>query len=64
MLGLWLESVFLVQRRSHSGVSVLKFDCVIVFSSVKLFWRSVKLQISNGAASSSSEEVIYLPSLW
>jgi hypothetical protein len=34
------------------------------FASGKLLWRSEKLLISDGAASSSGDVVIYLPSLW
>ena len=76
VLGLWLEadsSDFLLQRRSRAGVSVLEFDGVSGdtlprsdsfngsgFVSSKLLWRSVKLMISDGAASSSDEEVICL----
>ena len=80
VMGLWLEddsSGFLFRRCSRAGVSVLRFDgfsrdmlsrsdCFNGngFASGKLLWRSVKLQISDGAASSSGEEVICLPSLW
>ena len=76
MLGLWLKadsSGFLLRRHSRVGVSVLKFDDVSRdmlpwsdsfndndFASGKLFWRSVKLLISDGAASNSGEEMIYL----
>jgi hypothetical protein len=80
VLGLWLEadsSGFLLRRHRHAGVSVLKFDGVSRdtlprsdsfngngFASDKLLWRSVKLQISDGAASSLDEEVICLLPLW
>ena len=80
VLGLWMEadsSDLLVRRPSRAGVSVLKFDGVSGdmlprsdsfngngFASGKLLWRSVKLMISDGAASSSGEEVICLASLW
>ena len=76
VLGLWLEtdiSGFLLQRRSRAGVSVLEFDGVSGdmlprsdsfngngFASGKILWSSVKLLISNAAASSSGEEVICL----
>jgi hypothetical protein len=59
------------------GVSVLEFDRVSEdmlprsdsfndngFASGKLLWRSEKLLISDGAASSSGVVVICLPSLW
>ena len=80
VLVLWLEadrSVLLLRRRSRGEVSVLEFDGVSGdmlprsdsfngngFAYGKLFWRSAKLHISDGAASSSGEEVICLPSLW
>ena len=80
MLGLWLtadSSSFLLRLRRHAGVSVLKFDGVsgdmlprsdsfniYGFASNKLLWRSVKLLISDGAASSLGEEVICLFILW
>ena len=70
------SSGFLLRRRRHAGVSVLKFDGVsgdmlprsdsfngYGFAFGKLLWRSVKLLISDGAASSSGEEVICLLSL-
>ena len=79
VLGLWLEaesSGFLLRRRSRAGMSVLEFDGVSGdmllrydsfndngFASDKLLWRYVKLQMSDGAASSSGEEVICLSSL-
>ena len=79
VLGLWMEidsSGVLFRRRSRMGLSVLEFDGVSGdmlprsdsfndngFASGKLFWRSVKLLISDGAASSSGEEVICLASL-
>ena len=66
------SSGFLLRhRRRHAGVSLLKFDGVsgdmlprpdsfngYGFPSGKLLWRSVKLLISDGSASSSGEEVI------
>jgi hypothetical protein len=74
MLGLWMEagSYDLLPRRcSHAGVSVLEFDRVSEdmlpqsnsfngnsFASRKLPWRSEKLLISDGAMSSSGDEVI------
>jgi hypothetical protein len=80
VLVLWLEadsSGFLLRRRSRGEVSVLEFDGVSGdmlprsdsfngngFAYGKLLWRSAKLHISDGAASSSGEEVICLPSLW
>ena len=80
VLGLWLKgdsSGFLLRRRRHAGVSVLKFDGVSEdilprsdsfngygFASGKLLWRSAKLLISDGAASSLGEEVICLFTLW
>ena len=80
VLGLWLtadSSGFLLRLRRHAGVSVLKFDGVsgdmlprsdsfniYGFDSNKLLWRSVKLLISDGAASSLGEEVICLFILW
>ena len=70
------SSDLLLRRPSRAGVSVLKFDGVSGdmlprsdsfngngFASAKLFYRSVKLMISDGAASSSGEEVICLASL-
>jgi hypothetical protein len=66
---------FLSQRRSHAGVSVLEFDRCIGdmlprsdsfnandFAFSKLLWRSKKLLISDGAASSSGDMVICPPS--
>ena len=80
MLCLWLtadSSGFLLRLRRHAGVSVLKFDGVsgdmlprpdsfngYGFAFGKLLWRSVKLQISDGAASNLGEEVICLFTLW
>ena len=80
MLGLWLKadsSGFLLRRRRHVGVSVLKFDGMsgdmlprsdsfngYGFASGKLLWRSPKLLINDGAASSLGEEVICLLTLW
>ena len=80
VLGLWLEadsSGFPLRRHRHAGVSDLEFDGMSgdmlpwydsfngnVFASGKLLWRSVKLQISDGAASSLGEEVICLLFLW
>ena len=80
MLGLWSKagsSGFLLRRRRHARVSVLKFDGVsgdmlprsdsfngYGFASGKLLWRSAKLLISDGAASSLGEEVICLFILW
>ena len=74
VLGLWLvagSSGFLLRRRCRAGVSDLEFDGVSEdmlprsdsfngngFASRKLLLRSVKLLISDGAASSSGEEVI------
>jgi hypothetical protein len=79
-LGLWMEagsSDFLPQRCSRVGVSVLEFDRVFEdmlprsdsfngngFVSGKLLWRSEKLLISDGVASSLGDVVIYLLSLW
>jgi hypothetical protein len=79
MLGLWMEassSDFLSRRCSRRGVPVLEFDRVSEdmlprsdsfndngFASGKLLWRSEKLLISDGAASSSGVVVICLPSL-
>jgi hypothetical protein len=73
---LW-SSDFLPRRCSHGGISVLEFDRVSEdmlprsdsfndngFASGKLLWRSEKLLISDGAASSSGVVVICLPSLW
>ena len=76
ILGLWLKadsSSFLLRRRSRAGVSVLGFDGVSGdmlprsdsfngngFASGKLLWRSGKLEISDGVASSSGEEVVCL----
>ena len=73
VLSLWLKadsSGFLLRRRRHAGVSVLKFDGVsgdmlprsdsfngYSFASGKLLWRSAKLLISDEAASSSGVEV-------
>jgi hypothetical protein len=70
MLGLWMEagmSDFLPRHRNRAGVSVLEFDHVSEdmlprsksfngnsFASGKLLWRSEKLLISDGAASSSA----------
>ena len=75
VVGLWMEadgSGSLLRRR-RAGVPVLKFDGVsgVVLprsdsfngnglSYGKLLWRSEKLMISDGAASSSGEEVICL----
>ena len=75
VMGWWFEadsSGFLLRRRSRAGVSVLEFDGVSGdtlprsdsfngngFASGKLLWRFVKLLISDGAASSSGEEVIH-----
>uniref|UniRef100_M8AXT2 glucan endo-1,3-beta-D-glucosidase n=1 Tax=Aegilops tauschii TaxID=37682 RepID=M8AXT2_AEGTA len=72
VLGLWSKagsSGFLLRRRRHARVSVLKFDGVpgdmlprsdsfngYGFAFGKLLWRSVKLLISDGAASSLGEE--------
>ena len=80
VLGLWLEadsSGFLLRHHLRAGMSDLEFDGVYGdmltrsdsfngngFASGKLLWRSVKLQISDGAASSSGEEVICLLPLW
>ena len=80
VLGLWSKagsSGFLLRRRRHARVSVLKFDGVsgdmlprydsfngYGFAFGKLLWRSVKLLISDGAASSLGEEVICLSTLW
>ena len=80
VLCLWSKagsSDFLLRRSRHAGVSVLKFDGVSGdmlprsdsfngngFASGKLLWRSVKLLISDGAASSLGEEVICLFTLW
>ena len=80
VLGLWSKagsSDFLLRRSRHAGVSVLKFDGVSGdmlprsdsfngngFASGKLLSRSVKLLISDGAASSSGEEVICLFFPW
>ena len=80
VLGLWLvadSSGFLLRRRCRAGVSDLEFDGVSGdmlprsdsfngngFASGKLLSRSVKLLISDGAASSSGEEVIYFLFLW
>ncbi|KAI4979924.1 hypothetical protein ZWY2020_016677 [Hordeum vulgare] len=74
VLGLWSvdeSSGFLLRRCHRAGVSDLEFDGVSGdmlprsdyfngngFASRKLLWRSVKPQISDGAASSSGEEVI------
>ena len=79
VLGLWLEADsvgFLLRRCSRAGMPVLEFDGVSGdtlprsdyfngngFAFGKLLWRSVKLQISDGAASSSGEKVICLLSL-
>ena len=79
VVGSWLEadgSGSLLRRR-RAGVPVLKFDGVsgVVLprsdsfndnglSYGKLFWRSEKLMISDGAASSSGEEVICLFFIW
>lgn len=76
VLGLLLKSDspgFLLRRHSRARVSVLEFDGMsgnmLVrsdsfngngFASRKLFLRCVKLLISDGAASSSCEEVICL----
>ena len=80
VLGLWLvadSSGFLLRRRCRAGVSDLEFDGVSGdmlprsdsfngngFPSGKLLSRSVKLLISDGAASSSGEEVICFLFLW
>jgi hypothetical protein len=80
MLGLWMEtgsSDFLPRHHSRAGMSVLEFDHVSEdmlsrsdsfnsngFASGKLLWRSEKLLISDGSASSSGDVVICLPSLW
>ena len=80
VLGWWMEvgsSDFLLRRHSRVGVSVLECDRVSGdmmprsdsfngngFASGKLLWRSEKLQISDGAASSSGVVVICLPPLW
>ncbi|XBI27919.1 hypothetical protein VPH35_052271 [Triticum aestivum] len=80
MLGLWLvadSSGFLLRRRCRAGVSDLEFDGVSMdmlpqsdsfndnaFTSGKLLSRSIKLLISDGVASSSSEEVICFLYLW
>jgi hypothetical protein len=80
MLGLWMEagsSDFLPRRHSRVGVSDLEFDRVSEemlprsdffngngFASGKLLWRSKKLLISDGAASSSGDVVICLPFFW
>ena len=74
VLGLWSKadsSGFLLRHRRHAGVSVLEFDGEsgdmlprsgsfngYGVASGKLLWRSVKLLISDGAASSSGEVVI------
>ena len=80
VLGLWLEAVssgFLLRRHCRVGVSDLEFDGVSgdmlpqsdsfngndLFYG-KLLWRFEKLLISDGAASSSGEEVICLASLF
>ena len=80
VLGLWFvadSSGFLLRRLCRTGVSDLEFDGVsgdmlprsdsfngYGFASGKLLWRSVKLLISDGAASSLGEEVICLFTLW
>ena len=80
VLVLWLEadsSGFFLRRCSRAGMSVLELDGVSGdmlprsdsfndngFASGKRLWRSVKLLISDGAASSLGEEVTCLPSLW
>jgi hypothetical protein len=80
MLGLWMEagsSAIIPRHCSRGGISVLEFDRVSEnmlprsdsfndngFASGKLLWRSEKLLISDGAASSSGVVVIHLPSLW
>ena len=80
VLCLWMEvdsSGVLFRRHSRMELSVLEFDGVSGdmlpwsdsfndngFASRKLLWRSIKLLISDGAASSSGEEVICLASLW
>ena len=80
VLGLWLvadSSGFLLRRCCRAGVSDLEFDGVsgdmlprsdsfngYGFAFGKLLWRSVKLLISDGAASSSGEEVICFLFLW
>jgi hypothetical protein len=79
MLGLWMKadsSDFLPRCCSRARVSILKFDRVSEdmlprsdsfndngFAFGKLLWRSKKLLISDGAASSSGDVVICLPSL-
>jgi hypothetical protein len=80
MLGLWMTDGmpdFLPQRHSHAGMSVLEFDRVSGhmlpqsnsfndngFAPDNLLWRSEKLLISDGVASSSGDVVICLPPLW
>ena len=80
VLDLWLEvDSFgsLVRRRSRAAVPVLEFDDVFGdmmprsdsfndngFASGKLIWSSVKLLISDGAASSSCVEVICVLFFW
>ena len=54
MLGLEFDDVSGVMRRSDS-FNVNGFD----FG--EILWRSIKLQLSDGAASSSDEKVICLP---
>ena len=72
MLGLWFVAGrygFLLRRLSHAGMLDLEFDGVSgvlpwsnsfngnVFVFGEPPWRSAKLHISDGAASSSGEEV-------
>jgi hypothetical protein len=80
MLDLWMKagsSDIIPRYCSRGGVSVLEFDRVSEdmlprsdsfndngFASGKLLWRSKKLLISDGAASSLGVVVICLPSLW
>ena len=80
VMGLWLKAVssgFLLQRHRRMGVSDLEFDSVSGdmllrsdsfidngLSYNKLLWRSEKLLINDGAASSSGEEMICLSFLW
>jgi hypothetical protein len=77
---LWMEAArfdLLPRRRSRVGVSVLEIDRVSGdmlppsdsfnsndFVSGKLLWKSEKLLISDGAASSSGDMVISLLHLW
>ena len=68
MLDLWLNadsSGSLFRRRSRAEVPVLKFDGVFgVVLPRSDFFNGNGLLISDGAASSSGEEVICLASLW